>query len=98
MRLNKLYQKLTSVSSGGQIPSLSTYYRVGFHSSMFGALDNKEYIYREPSLTQLSEITTRLTTYYTQKLGVPVTVMKGNIAHTSSHTYMTHTLLTLCYG
>uniref|UniRef100_A0A0K0FC09 LD20667p (inferred by orthology to a D. melanogaster protein) n=1 Tax=Strongyloides venezuelensis TaxID=75913 RepID=A0A0K0FC09_STRVS len=47
-----------------------TFFRVGFYGDMFGEeLDNYEYIYREPSLTQLSEISHRLEGHYIKRFG-----------------------------
>jgi len=37
-----------------------TYFRVGFYGSKFGDLNSVEYIYKEPSLTKLHEIFSRL--------------------------------------
>uniref|UniRef100_A0A0K0EPK7 C2 DOCK-type domain-containing protein n=1 Tax=Strongyloides stercoralis TaxID=6248 RepID=A0A0K0EPK7_STRER len=47
-----------------------TFFRVGFYGDMFGEeLDGCEYIYREPSLTQLSEISHRLEGHYLKRFG-----------------------------
>lgn len=37
-----------------------TYFRVGFYGSKFGDLDREEFIYKEPTLTKLPEIFSRL--------------------------------------
>ena len=37
-----------------------TYFRVGFYGSKFGDLDGEEFIYKEPTLTKLAEISHRL--------------------------------------
>lgn len=39
---------------------LGTYFRVGFYGSRFGDLDGEEYIYKEPAITKLPEISHRL--------------------------------------
>jgi len=39
---------------------LGTYFRVGFYGSKFGDLDGEEYIYKEPTITKLPEISHRL--------------------------------------
>ena len=39
---------------------LGSYYRVGLYGSSFLELDGKEYIYKEPKITKLSEIKERL--------------------------------------
>lgn len=37
-----------------------TYFRVGFYGVKFGDLDREEFIYKEPTLTKLPEIFSRL--------------------------------------
>ena len=37
-----------------------SYFRVGFYGIKFGDLDGEEYIYKEPTLTKLPEISHRL--------------------------------------
>lgn len=37
-----------------------TYFRVGFYGSKFGDLDEKEFVYKEPAITKLPEISHRL--------------------------------------
>ncbi len=37
-----------------------TYFRVGFFGSRFGDLDGDEFIYKEPAITKLAEISHRL--------------------------------------
>lgn len=37
-----------------------TYFRVGFYGAKFGDLDGEEFIYKEPTLTKLAEISHRL--------------------------------------
>lgn len=37
-----------------------TYFRVGFYGSKFGDLDEQEFVYKEPSITKLAEISHRL--------------------------------------
>lgn len=37
-----------------------TYFRVGFYGSKFGDLDKEEFVYKEPTLTKLPEIFSRL--------------------------------------
>ena len=37
-----------------------TYYRVGFYGVWFAELDGQEYIYKEPAITKLAEISHRL--------------------------------------
>lgn len=37
-----------------------TYFRVGFYGARFGDLDGQEFVYKEPSITKLAEISHRL--------------------------------------
>lgn len=37
-----------------------TYFRVGFYGSRFGDLDEQEFVYKEPAITKLPEISHRL--------------------------------------
>ena len=37
-----------------------TYFRVGFFGSRFGDLDGEEFVYKEPAITKLAEISHRL--------------------------------------
>ncbi|CAG0892792.1 unnamed protein product, partial [Darwinula stevensoni] len=46
-----------------------TYFRVGFYGSMFGDVDREEFIYKEPPLTKLSEISHRLESFYMERFG-----------------------------
>lgn len=41
-----------------------TYFRVGFYGSKFGDLHEQEFIYKEPTLTKLPEIFSRLEVKY----------------------------------
>ncbi|VDM97928.1 unnamed protein product [Thelazia callipaeda] len=46
-----------------------TYFRVGFYGGRFGDLDGTEFIYKEPAITKLSEISHRLDAFYTDRFG-----------------------------
>ncbi|EDW10995.1 dedicator of cytokinesis protein 6 isoform X2 [Drosophila mojavensis] len=46
-----------------------TYFRVGFYGAKFGDLDQQEFIYKEPTLTKLPEIFSRLQNFYTERFG-----------------------------
>ena len=48
---------------------LGTYYRVQFYGRPFEDLDGQEYIYKEPQITQLSEIALRLENIFKQRFG-----------------------------
>lgn len=37
-----------------------TYFRVGLYGCRFGDLDEQEFVYKEPSITKLAEISHRL--------------------------------------
>lgn len=52
-----------------------TYFRVGFYGDKFGILNGHEYIYKEPAITKLPEISHRLESFYTDKFGMGVVVM-----------------------
>lgn len=47
-----------------------TYFRVGFYGMKFGDLNNEEFIYKEPTLTKLPEIFSRLENFYAERFGV----------------------------
>ncbi|XP_015776632.1 PREDICTED: dedicator of cytokinesis protein 7-like [Acropora digitifera] len=51
---------------------LGTYFRVGFYGSKFGDLDGEEYIYKEPAITKLPEVSHRLQAFYGAKFGEDV--------------------------
>lgn len=39
---------------------MGTYFRVGFFGDKFGDLDGEEFVYKEPAITKLPEISLRL--------------------------------------
>jgi hypothetical protein len=41
-----------------------TYFRVGFYGAKFGDLDGEEFVYKEPAITKLPEISHRLEVHY----------------------------------
>ncbi|CAG0881186.1 unnamed protein product [Cyprideis torosa] len=56
-----------------------SYFRVGFYGSKFGDLDGEEFVYREPTLTKLSEISDRLEAFYTDRFGSEgIRMIKGS--------------------
>ncbi|CAL8326583.1 unnamed protein product [Lota lota] len=76
MKLSRLYETLTRaynkimevMQSGRRL--LGTYFRVAFYGQgFFEEEDSKEYIYKEPKLTGLSEISQRLLSLYGDKFG-----------------------------
>ncbi|KAL5022031.1 hypothetical protein ScPMuIL_001186 [Solemya velum] len=52
-----------------------TYFRVGFYGQMFGDLDGEEFIYKEPAITKLPEISHRLEHFYSERFGSELVVM-----------------------
>uniref|UniRef100_A0A8C7Z5X1 Dedicator of cytokinesis 6 n=1 Tax=Oryzias sinensis TaxID=183150 RepID=A0A8C7Z5X1_9TELE len=46
-----------------------TYFRVGFYGSHFGDLEEQEFVYKEPSITKLAEISHRLEEFYSTRFG-----------------------------
>ncbi len=55
--MNEAYTRLEQLQ-GKRI--FGTYFRVGFYGSKFGDLNGDEFVYKEPTLTKLSEIFSRL--------------------------------------
>ena len=49
-----------------------TYFRVGFYGYRFGDLNGEEFVYKEPAITKLSEISHRLEAFYAERLGKAV--------------------------
>ena len=39
---------------------MGTYFRVAFYGSLFGDIDTEEFVYKEPNITKLPEISNRL--------------------------------------
>uniref|UniRef100_A0A4W5PYW0 Dedicator of cytokinesis 7 n=1 Tax=Hucho hucho TaxID=62062 RepID=A0A4W5PYW0_9TELE len=46
-----------------------TYFRVGLYGSKFGDLDEQEFVYKEPAITKLAEISHRLEGFYGERYG-----------------------------
>ncbi|XP_034021009.1 dedicator of cytokinesis protein 11 isoform X2 [Thalassophryne amazonica] len=68
--LHRAYNKIMEVIQTGR-RLLGTYFRVAFYGQgFFEDEDGKEYIYKEPKLTGLSEISQRLLALYGEKFGV----------------------------
>ncbi|XP_014874379.1 dedicator of cytokinesis protein 9 isoform X16 [Poecilia latipinna] len=67
--LHRAYSKVTEVMHTGK-RLLGTYFRVAFFGQgFFEDEDGKEYIYKEPKFTPLSEISQRLLKLYSDKFG-----------------------------
>ncbi|XP_067416642.1 dedicator of cytokinesis protein 6 isoform X2 [Emydura macquarii macquarii] len=61
--LQEAFSRITSQRMFG------TYFRVGFYGSKFGDLDEQEFVYKEPSITKLAEISHRLEEFYSERFG-----------------------------
>uniref|UniRef100_A0A3Q3LNV2 Dedicator of cytokinesis 6 n=1 Tax=Labrus bergylta TaxID=56723 RepID=A0A3Q3LNV2_9LABR len=59
---NKVYNQVSGTMFG-------TYFRVGFYGCRFGDLDEQEFVYKEPSITKLAEISHRLEEFYSERFG-----------------------------
>ncbi|XP_065206218.1 dedicator of cytokinesis protein 7 [Planococcus citri] len=77
-KLNEAYTRLEQLQ-GKRI--FGTYFRVGFYGTKFGDLNGEEFIYKEPTLTKLSEIFSRLQSFYSERFGPDVV----NIIKDSNH-------------
>ncbi|GBP59749.1 Dedicator of cytokinesis protein 9 [Eumeta japonica] len=68
--LTKAYAKVIEVTQSGK-RLLGRFYRVAFYGKTHFSEDEegKEFIYKEPKLTSLSEISEKLQTFYEQKFG-----------------------------
>ncbi|KAJ0001252.1 hypothetical protein NQD34_006272 [Periophthalmus magnuspinnatus] len=69
---NKVYNQVSWRMFG-------TYFRVGFYGCRFGDLDEQEFVYKEPSITKLAEISHRLEEFYSERFGDDVVeIIKGS--------------------
>eukprot|EP00794_Sanderia_malayensis_P010919 gene10919-12079_t len=66
--LHAAYDNIVGVMASGK-RLLGRFYRIAFYGRSFKDDDGKEYIYKEPKLTSLPEISERLQTKYNDKLG-----------------------------
>ncbi|XP_074634034.1 dedicator of cytokinesis protein 9-like isoform X3 [Acropora palmata] len=66
--LAQAYKKVVEVMGSGR-RLLGKYFRVAFFGQMFGDDDGKEFIYKEPKITGLAEISQRLEQIYSKKHG-----------------------------
>ncbi|XP_035472282.2 dedicator of cytokinesis protein 7 isoform X3 [Scophthalmus maximus] len=67
-KLQDAFNKVYNQSSGWE-RMFGTYFRVGFYGCRFGDLDEQEFVYKEPSITKLAEISHRLEEFYSEKFG-----------------------------
>uniref|UniRef100_A0A8C9K5G6 Dedicator of cytokinesis 6 n=1 Tax=Panthera tigris altaica TaxID=74533 RepID=A0A8C9K5G6_PANTA len=69
----KLQEAFTKIMHQvGRDRVFGTYFRVGFYGARFGDLDEQEFVYKEPSITKLAEISHRLEEFYTERFGEDV--------------------------
>ena len=75
LHLHSIFEKLLEANSK-QIRMLGTYYRVGFYGARFGPrLDGREFIYKQPKITRLSEIASHMRSLYSKQLGCTVRIL-----------------------
>ncbi|XP_058887400.1 dedicator of cytokinesis protein 7 isoform X2 [Acipenser ruthenus] len=67
-KLQEAFSKIVHQSTGWE-RMFGTYFRVGFYGSKFGDLDEQEFVYKEPSITKLAEISHRLEGFYGERFG-----------------------------
>ncbi|PIO29497.1 hypothetical protein AB205_0115890 [Aquarana catesbeiana] len=60
----KLQKAFDRIIQKGQKRMFGTYFRVGFYGARFGDLDEQEFIYKEPTITKLPEVSHRLEAFY----------------------------------
>ena len=61
-------QRIDNISCGKRV--FGTFFRVAFYGSSFDDLDGLEFVYKEPGITKLPEISHRLEEFYASRLGV----------------------------
>ncbi|XP_076859733.1 dedicator of cytokinesis protein 8 isoform X2 [Brachyhypopomus gauderio] len=66
---DNLKRAFDNIVQKGHKRMFGTYFRVAFFGSKFGDLDEREFIYKEPGITHLPEISHRLENFYSQCLG-----------------------------
>ncbi|XP_011297900.1 dedicator of cytokinesis protein 7 [Fopius arisanus] len=66
----KLHEAYTRVDQLSGKRVFGTYFRVGFYGARFGDLAGEEFVYKEPTLTKLPEIFSRLENFYAERFGV----------------------------
>ncbi|XP_041642776.1 dedicator of cytokinesis protein 8 isoform X2 [Cheilinus undulatus] len=72
---DKLQRAFDNIIQKGHKRMFGTYFRVGFYGAKFGDLDEREFIYKEPGITHLPEISHRLENFYSQCFGDDTLVM-----------------------
>lgn len=66
----KLHDAYTRVEQLSGKRVFGTYFRVGFYGARFGDLNGEEFVYKEPTLTKLPEIFSRIENFYADRFGV----------------------------
>jgi len=66
---SKLHEAYTRVEQLAGKRVFGTYFRVGFYGARFGDLAGEEFVYKEPTLTKLPEIFSRLENFYAERFG-----------------------------
>ncbi|XP_056628526.1 dedicator of cytokinesis protein 8 isoform X1 [Triplophysa dalaica] len=72
---DKLQRAFENIIQKGHKRMFGTYFRVGFYGAKFGDLDEQEFIYKEPGITHLPEISHRLENFYIECFGKEVLEM-----------------------
>ncbi|XP_056388862.1 dedicator of cytokinesis protein 7 isoform X16 [Hyla sarda] len=67
-KLQEAFSKIVHQSTGWE-RMFGTYFRVGFYGTRFGDLDEQEFVYKEPAITKLAEISHRLEGFYGERFG-----------------------------
>ncbi|XP_078417461.1 dedicator of cytokinesis protein 7 isoform X10 [Cetorhinus maximus] len=70
-KLQDAFSKIVHQSTGWE-RMFGTYFRVGFYGSKLGDLDEQEFVYKEPAITKLAEISHRLEAFYGERFGEDV--------------------------
>ncbi|XP_068095450.1 dedicator of cytokinesis protein 7 isoform X12 [Hyperolius riggenbachi] len=70
-KLQEAFSKIIHQSTGWE-RMFGTYFRVGFYGTRFGDLDEQEFVYKEPAITKLAEISHRLEGFYGERFGEDV--------------------------
>ncbi|XP_039591193.1 dedicator of cytokinesis protein 7 isoform X7 [Polypterus senegalus] len=70
-KLQEAFGKIVHQSTGWEDGKrmFGTYFRVGFYGTKFSDLDEQEFVYKEPAITKLAEISHRLEGFYGERFG-----------------------------
>ncbi|XP_041753155.1 dedicator of cytokinesis protein 8 isoform X1 [Coregonus clupeaformis] len=74
----KLQRAFDNIIQKGHKRMFGTYFRVGFYGAKFGDLDEQEFVYKEPAITHLPEISHRLENFYSQCFGDALEMIKDS--------------------